>query len=85
MEDYFILEDPVSFVVSKTIAKYRYELMDFKSSKEVSFQVWCYSVDDEFVSSFTGKVEGEEYSSWGSDDKYIDDLIKSKVIQKFTS
>ncbi len=85
MDNYYILEDPITFVVSKTITKYRYELTDFKSSVGVSIQVWCYTVDDNFVGSFIYKVEGEEYSLWGNDDKYIDDLIKSKVIEKFSS
>jgi hypothetical protein len=54
MEDYYILEDPISLVVCKNIAKYKYELMDFKSHKEVSFQVWCYSDNGDFMGHFSG-------------------------------
>jgi hypothetical protein len=85
MEDCFVLDEPIVVVSTINIEKYKYELMNLKPHLEVSYQVWCYNSKDEFVKHFIGKIEGEEYSAWGNDDKYLDDLIKTKVLQKFTS
>jgi hypothetical protein len=78
MEEYFNLDEAI--VVSKLINKYRYELMDFRPHVSVSYLIYCYSSADVFIKVLTGKIEGEEYSNWGDDDTYIDDLMKSKVL-----
>lgn len=85
MKDCFVLDEPIVVVSTINIGKYRYELMNLIPHLEVSYQVWCYNSNDEFVKHFTGKIEGDEYSAWGSDDRYLDDLIKLKLIQKLTS
>jgi len=77
MDEYFFLEEAI--VVSKLIDKYRYELMDFKPHISVSYQIYCYNSADVFIKVLTGIIEGEEYSNWSNDDKYIDDLMKLKV------
>jgi hypothetical protein len=78
MDEYFILEEPL--VLVKQINKYRYELMDFKPHLSVSYQILCYNLKDVFIKVLTGIIEGEEYANWSNDDKYIDDLMKQKVI-----
>lgn len=85
MEDCFVLDNPILVVSNFTVEKYRYELRDLKPHLEVFYQIWCYDSKNEFIKILTGKIEGEEYSAWSSDDNYIDDLIKSKVIQYFSN
>ena len=35
--------------------------------------------DNNFVSSQNFRIQGEEYENWGSDDKYLENLILQKL------
>lgn len=83
MEDCIGLETPVT--LPKVVTKYRYELRDWIPHVEVGFQVWCYSAMGELLHCFSGKIEGAEYVQWGTDDVYIDEVIKGKVLAKLAT
>ena len=44
-----------------------------------TFEVWMFSPENDIIAVENVTIEGEEYSSWSSDDNYIYSLILEKL------
>jgi len=78
MDNCFFLDEPI--VLVKQINKYKYQLTDLIPDVSISYQIWCYNSNDVFIKALSGIIEGEEYSNWGEDDNYIENIIRLRVV-----
>jgi len=44
-----------------------------------TFEVYCYSSEDELISLEIVSIDGEEYANWSDDDAYVYSLILQKL------
>lgn len=72
-----LIDPPKTITETLTITRYIYNLSELIPHTSVKYHIYCYNGDD-FVKSFTGLLEGEQYKEWVDDD-YLDAFIKSKV------
>jgi len=78
MDNCFFLDEPI--VLVKQINKYKYQLTDLIPHVSISYQIWCYNSNDVFIKALNGVIEGDEYSNWGEDDNYIENIIRLRVV-----
>jgi hypothetical protein len=75
-----ILEPPIDFRIVKQIISYTYTLDNIVPNQSVDYKIVCFAVNSEVVKVLIGKIEGAEYTAWGNNDVYIEDIIKQKVL-----
>jgi hypothetical protein len=78
------LETPVEKTYTKTLVSFKVTeiavLINQSAQINVVLNYTCNS--DNLIEHTCFIITGEEYTNWGSDDKYITDLIKSKVLSR---
>lgn len=66
-------------IQSKTVNKIRIIDGNIELKSSVTFTVLLMNSNSEVLSKELVKIEGDEYSNWGSDDQYILNLVLSKL------
>lgn len=79
------LENPTSFCEIKTVHSYEYEIMGYVPHTEASYFIRLLGPNGEDLKSISGKIEGDDFANWGTDDTYLDNFIKTKVTEFLTA
>ena len=61
------------------IVKFTYQILEIKLFESVRIAVYLYSDQDVLIESKQYIIEGDEYVNWGTDDKYLVNLLKQKI------
>ena len=61
------------------ICKCKYQILEIILFKSVRVAVYLYNESDTVIESRQYIIEGNEYNNWGSDDKYLVNLLKQKI------
>lgn len=61
------------------IVKFRYTILDIQLFTSIRVAVYLYNERDSLIEATQFVIQGQEYSNWGQDDKYIVNLIKQKI------
>jgi len=62
-----------------TICKFKYLILELKLFESIRVAVYLYNENDLLIESRQYLIQGDEYNSWGNDDKYLVNLIKQKI------
>lgn len=61
------------------ICKFKYNVLEIKLFESVRVAVYLYNDKDILIEANQILIEGAEYNAWSNDDKYIINLIKTKI------
>ena len=61
------------------IVKFTYQILEIKLFESVRIAVYLYSDQDVMIEARQYIIEGEEYANWGTEDKYLVNLLKQKI------
>jgi hypothetical protein len=61
------------------ICKFKYNVLEIKLFESVRVAVYLYNDKDILIEANQILIEGTEYNAWSNDDKYIINLIKTKI------
>jgi hypothetical protein len=61
------------------IVKFRYTILEIQLFTSIRVAVYLYNERDSLIEATQFVIQGQEYSNWGQDDKYIVNLIKQKI------
>ena len=62
-----------------SICKFKYLILELKLFESIRVAVYLYNENDLLIESRQYLIQGDEYNSWGNDDKYLVNLIKQKI------
>ena len=62
-----------------SICKFKYQILEIKLFEYVKIAVFLFNENDSMINSKQILIDGNEYSQWSNDDKYIINLIKQKI------
>ena len=61
------------------IVKFTYQILEIKLFESVRIAVYLYSDQDVMIEARQYIIEAEEYANWGTEDKYLVNLLKQKI------
>ena len=61
------------------IVKFRYTILEIQLFTLIRVAVYLYNEHDCLIEATQFVIQGQEYSNWGQDDKYIVSLIRQKI------
>jgi len=70
------------FTQTFQVKKYRFVLYNQVLHKSVTLNIYLLDADGNIVHTIPKVVEGEEYSSWGADDSYLESIV-DKIVKEF--
>jgi len=65
--------------VIKYINSFTYSVKSFELSVQITFSVYLYDQNGQFIDVRIITIEGEDYKNWGNDDSYIIQYIANKL------
>ncbi len=75
------LDNPTSFCEIKTVHSYVYSIMEYLPHTEATYRIQLLGPNGEGLKTINGKIEGDDFANWGTDDAYLDNYIKTKVTE----
>lgn len=74
-------EFPIYPNITRTmkLCKCKYQILEIVLFKFVRIAVYLYNENDLLIESRQYVIEGNEYTNWSQDDKYIINLLKQKI------
>ena len=79
------LETPTSFCEIKTVHYYEYSIMDYQPHTAATYSIRLLDSNKRDLKSLHGKIEGDDFANWGTDDTYLDNYMKTKVTEFLTA
>ena len=79
------LETPTSFCEIKTVHSYEYSIMEYVPHTQASYYIRLLGPNGEGLKNIDGKIDGDDFASWGTDDAYLDNYIKTQVTEFLTA
>jgi hypothetical protein len=64
-----------------TVCKFKYTVLEIKLFESIRIAVYLYNENDMLIEANQILIQGAEYNAWSNDDKYIINLIKTKIPQ----
>jgi len=64
------------------IKKYSYNLVNHYLHKSITVTIYLLDMNGNAVHTISKVIEGEEYSAWGTDDRYLEGII-DKVAKEY--
>ena len=61
------------------ISKCKYQVLELILFTSIRVAVYLYNDADALIESRQYVIEGSEYAAWGTDDKYLVNLLKQKI------
>ena len=62
-----------------SICKFKYNILEIKLFESVRLAVYLFNENDLLIEAKQFLIEGAEYQAWSNDDKYLVNLIKTKI------
>ena len=75
------LDNPTAFCEIKTVHSYEYSIMEYKPHAYATYSIHLLGPNGEGLKNIDGKIEGDDFANWGTDDAYLDNYIKTKVTE----
>jgi hypothetical protein len=63
------------------VCKFKYTVLEIKLFESIRIAVYLYNENDMLIEANQILIQGAEYNAWSNDDKYIINLIKTKIPQ----
>ena len=70
------------FTQTFQVKKYNFSLFNHLLHKSVYLSILLFDANGSTVHSITKLIEGEEYSAWGTDDSYLEEIV-DKIVKEF--
>jgi hypothetical protein len=80
MSQSYILYPPIK--TEQKINQFKVEVSQLLLFQSVSLNVILYDADDKFVCVKSYRLEGDDYTAWSDDDKYIVDFVREQLKQE---
>lgn len=79
MASYIILDTPIIETVVKTYTKFFIKNVTVNINSSATIIVLLYPVEGDIISRII-EMDGDDYAKWGSDDNYLIQFIKQKLV-----
>jgi len=73
------LDNPFDFVTVQQITNYYYNITQVIPHKEATISIHLFTDNHTEIKVLTKRIVDEEYSNWGNDDNYIDNLVLTEI------
>ena len=74
-----IVDFPITIIETKHVTKYRYYLYNLILNQEVTIIIDYFNNEGRNVFQTIRKLVGDEYTAWGADDSYIQNIVSAEV------
>lgn len=74
-----IVDPPIPVVETKYIVKYSYYLYNLILNQEVTIIIDYSNSEQRQIYQSIIRLTGEQYTAWGSDDTYIENIVSAEV------
>jgi hypothetical protein len=70
---------PVDKIVTQTIVRFSLNIIELVLNQSATFSVLCYDANDKLIETKFVKLEGTDYTDWGSQDDYVVQFVASQL------
>lgn len=64
-----------------TVHYYNYHIDHIKLNEYAVISIIFYDENQVYLCKKDVKIEGQKYTDWGTDDKYIDDIVNEEIVK----
>lgn len=72
--------DNYSYTVTKVATKLTVRCINFELFKSATFVIGFVDNEGSLIKNEVIKIEGDEYAAWGTNDEYINTIIKQRLL-----
>jgi hypothetical protein len=72
------LDTPINITLTNSINKLDIEVLELILHKNATLSIRCYN-NDELIKHINYTLTETEYNLWGTNDNYIENLVKAKL------